>query len=83
VKLNLVIGLLGTIVVAQGLYALDRGIWFGSIAEDDPVLLRKKCRYLSLRGISEVPARGGGVLADWGYQRAIELYQLYCRLMAE
>jgi hypothetical protein len=83
-KLNLVIGLLATIVLALALYGLDRGIYVGSSLESvGQSGLEKHCRYLFIRGISEVPALGGKIERLPGFERTDEPDHLYCRLIAE
>jgi hypothetical protein len=84
-KLNIAIILLAAIVILLALYALDRGISLGSVAEVRSALLLKKCRYLSLRGISEMPARGGtpgASVGPWSFQSSELPDHLYCPLLA-
>jgi hypothetical protein len=88
-KSNLVVGLLATIVILLALYGLDQGIYVGSSITPSTGggMVTKKCRYLSLRGISEVPAQGGRLKSMPGTElklpgREDEPDHLFCRLFA-
>jgi hypothetical protein len=51
--------ILAPIAVIAAIYALNRGIFIGSISY--PIgadVVQKKCRYLFVTGVSELPARG-------------------------
>lgn len=74
------------IVLAGAIYSLDRGIYIGTKSFVNEGLLIKRCRYLFITGISEVPARGAppiGNLPKLGVQLADQPDQLYCRVFAE
>jgi hypothetical protein len=71
---------------ASILYGLDRGIYIGSTSFVDGGLLYKKCKYLFVTGISELPSHGGPLetgIAFRGVQPTKEPDNLYCRLFAE
>jgi hypothetical protein len=78
--------ILAPIAVVAAIYALNRGIFVGSInypMGGDVVL--KKCRYLFVTGISEIPARGSHLDRDPS-MRGIGLTtndNLYCHLFGD
>jgi hypothetical protein len=54
--------ILAPIAVIAAIYALNRGIFIGSISY--PIgadVVQKKCRYLFVTGVSEIPARGSNL----------------------
>ncbi len=74
------------ILLAGAIYGLDRGIYIGTKSFVKEGFLVKRCRYLFVTGISEVPARGAppiGNLPALGMQLADHPDQLYCRVFAE
>jgi len=76
-------------VVGSIVYGLDRGIYVGSTSTVAGNFLYKKCRYLFVTGITELPAHGGlgaqipvAQLVP-GFQSASEPDRLYCRFFGE
>ena len=74
------------IVLAGVIYGLDRGIYIGTKSFTNEGMLIKRCQYLFVTGISELPAHGGppiGNLPKLGMQLASQPDRLYCRIFAE
>lgn len=74
------------IVPAAAVYGLDRGIYIGSTSFVNGGLFVKRCRYLFVTGVSEVPAHGGasmGLTTVPGVQLVQNADALYCRVFAE
>jgi hypothetical protein len=72
--------------VALAIYGIDRGIYIGTTSFTNEGIIFKKCRYLFVTGVSEIPSRNGVTdnvpmmrgrrLPDWPDN-------LYCRFFAE
>jgi hypothetical protein len=77
------------LIGALAIYGLDRGIYVGFTTTVAENFLYKKCRYLFVTGITELPAHGGlgtqipvAQLVP-GFQSASEPDRLYCRFFGE
>jgi hypothetical protein len=79
-------------VAAAAVYALDRGIFIGSADHViGQAVLQKKCRYLFITGVSEIPARGSildglgppEVQNMRGLRLATGTDNLYCRMFGD
>jgi hypothetical protein len=79
-------------MIAVAIYGLNRGIFVGSV--DNVIgeeLFRKKCRYLFITGVSEIPARGSvfdGIDVPYvrgmrGIHSADGPDNLYCRVFGD
>jgi hypothetical protein len=70
-------------VIVLSVYGLNRGIYLGSSITNEDRAFTKRCRYLFISGISEIPAQGGPLKDSPGWQPAHLPDQLYCRFFAE
>ena len=78
------------VLIALAIYGLDRGVYIGSSSytwldtrPEGGGLVFKKCRYLFVTGISELPAHGSSVPSMPGVQQLKEPDKLYCRFFGE
>jgi hypothetical protein len=74
------------VVSAAAIYGLDRGIFIGSETHESAGFLIKRCRYLFVTGIADMPARGGS-LERVGMGKGTQLAELpdglFCRLFGD
>lgn len=82
---------LAVLVILALMFVLDHGLFVGSVkSEISPGVVQKRCQYLFITGVTELPAHGSAVEllpAGSGIPPGVMLPNmpdnLYCRLFAD